>query len=100
MRRTQGWAGVTGLAVLALLLLSGMALAGVATVVSYDKDTMKLVVKEGEKERTIELKKRTHVHDVDGKEVSVNNRADKLKKGVKIEIEEEDGKLVEINIKK
>jgi hypothetical protein len=71
-----------------------------ATVVSYDKQTMKLVVKAGDKQRTLELKKEIHVHDVDGKEVRVADRPAKLKKDTKIEIEEEDGKLVEINIKK
>src|SRR5687767_5764509 len=71
-----------------------------ATVVSYDKSTMKLVVKAGDKDRTIELKKETHVHDADGKEVRVADRPAKLKKGTKIEIEEEKGQVIEINIKK
>jgi hypothetical protein len=74
-----------------------------ATVVSYDKDTMKLVVKEGDKERTIQLQKGTHVHYPEGKkikEVSVKDRPQYLKKDVKIVIEEEKGKVVEINIKK
>jgi hypothetical protein len=83
-----------------VLVLAGGVLAGPAVVVSYDKDTLKLVVKEGEKERTIELKKAIHVHDVDGKEVKLNDRANKLKKGTRIDIEEEKGKVVEINIKK
>jgi hypothetical protein len=60
----------------------------------------KMVLKEGDKERTFVLKKTVHVHDVDDKEVKVKDRPDKLKKGVKIEIEEKDGKIEEINIKK
>jgi hypothetical protein len=83
-----------------VLAFAGGALAGQAVVVSYDKDSLKLVVKEGEKERTIELKRNIHVHDIDGKEVKLNDRANKLKKGTKIEIEEDKGKVVEINIKK
>ncbi len=91
------------LALLALAIFSGPLVAAdvtKATVVSYDKDTMKLVVKAGDKERTLELKRNTHVHDVDGKEVKATDRPAKLKKDTVIEIEEEDGKLVEINIKK
>jgi hypothetical protein len=98
-------------AVLCVSLVSGVtarpsaALAAEkeAIVVSYDKETMKLVVKEGEKERTVQLKKTTHVHYPEGnkiKEVKLAERPDYLKKGVKVVIEEEGGKLVEINIKK
>jgi hypothetical protein len=87
-------------AVALVLVLAGLVIAAEATVVSYDKDTMKLVVTEGKKERTLELKKGTHVHDVDGKEVRLKDRPDKLKKGVVIDIEEKDGKLLEINILK
>src|SRR5262245_37739491 len=79
-------------------LVASLVIADEATVVSYDKDTMKLIVLEGKKERTLDLKKGTHVHDVDGKEVSFKARPDKLKKGVLIDIEEKDGKVLEINI--
>jgi hypothetical protein len=81
----------------------GLVLAGdvtKATVVSYDKQTMKLVVKAGAKERTLELKKNSHIHDVDGKHLKVADWPAKLKKDTKLEIEEEGGKLIEINIKK
>jgi hypothetical protein len=74
-----------------------------ATVVSYDKDTMKLVVKVVDKERTIQLQKNTHVHYPDGgkiKEVRLKERPDYLKKGVRIVITEENGKLIEINIRR
>ena len=87
-------------AALALVVFAGGLLAGEAVVVSYDKETMNLVVKEGDKERTLKLKKSTHIHDVDGSELKVKDRPEKLKKGVKIDIEEEKGKVVEINIKK
>ena len=43
---------------------------------------------------------KTHVHDVDDKEIKVKDRPDKLKKGQKIEIEEKGGKVIEINLKK
>src|SRR5688500_16097078 len=38
-------------------------------VVRYDPATAVLVVKVGDKERSFQLRPRTHVHDVDGKEV-------------------------------
>lgn len=86
-----------------LMLFVGAARAAdavAAVVVSYDKETMKLVVKVGDKEKTYTLTAKTHVHDVDDKEISAKDRADKLKKGQKLEIEEEKGKIVEINLKK
>ena len=72
-----------------------------ATVVTYDKETMKLTVKAGDKERVLQLEKKTHVHYPEKgriKEVSLKDRPNYLKKGVRISVEEEDGKLVEINI--
>jgi hypothetical protein len=89
--------------IVVFVVLSGSLLAAdalEAVVVSYDKDTMKLVVKVGDKERTYDLPAKVHVHDVTGKEIPVKGRADKLKKGTKIEIEEKSGKVEEINIKK
>lgn len=89
--------------VLALVLLVGAAGAAdsvAAVVVSYDKETMKLVVKVGDKEKTYTLTAKTHVHDVNDNEISAKDRPDKLKKGQKIKIEEEKGKVVEINLKK
>jgi hypothetical protein len=85
-----------------LFLAAGLRAADnpVGVVVSYDKDTMKLVVKVGDKERTLQLTAKTHVHDVDDSEIKVKDRPDKLKKGTKIDIEEKNGKLVEINLKK
>jgi len=74
-----------------------------ATVISYDSASMKLLVKVNDTERVVQLQKDTHVHyPVDGKirEVRAKERASYLKKGVKIVIVEEDGKLVEINIEK
>jgi hypothetical protein len=87
-------------ALLFLVLCGGSLLAADATVVSYDKDTQKLVVKMGDKERTLELTKATHVHDANGKEVSAKDRAGKLTKETKLDVVEKNGKLVEINIKK
>lgn len=66
--------------------------------VKYEK--MNLTVTIGDKEKTYKLEKKTHVHDVDGSELKGKKVAEKLKKGVKIDIEEEDGKIKEINIKK
>lgn len=69
-----------------------------AVVVSYDAATGKLVVQVGERQRTLELKPRTHVHDPEGYEVGPAERAEKLKPGVRLEIVEEAGQLLEINI--
>ena len=85
-------------AVLVLGVLVGGLLAADGVVVKLDK--MQLTVKIGDKEKTYKLKKGTHIHDVDGKEIKGKAVAQKLKKGVKIDIEEEDGEIKEINIKK
>jgi len=92
-------------AVLALVIFAGGVLGAEQTtqgvVVGYAKN--QLVVKVGDKERTIALKRSTHVHYVEGgeiKEVKAKDRPGWLKKGTRIEIVEEDGKVVEINIKK
>jgi hypothetical protein len=86
--------------VLVLLLFAGGLLAADGTVVSFDKKTNKLVVKVGEKDRTVVLDKKFHVHYPDGKHVKYKDFAKVLKKGLKVELEEEDGKVTEINIKK
>jgi len=86
--------------VVALLFIVGALLAADATVVSYDKDTQKLVVKQGDKERAVVLAKSTHVNDVNGKEVSAKDWAGKLTKDTKVEVVEKNGKLIEININK
>jgi len=88
------------IALVAVVILTGSLLAAEGVVVSYDKDTMKLVVKHGDKEKTYQLTAKTHVHDVDDKEIKPVDRPDKLKKDIKVDIEEKNGKLVEINIKK
>jgi hypothetical protein len=78
--------------------LVGGLLAAEGVVVKFEKGD--LTVKIGDKEKTYKVEKGTHVHDVDGKELKGKAVAKKLKKGVKIDIEEEDGKIKEINIKK
>ena len=89
-------------AVLVLGLLAGVVLAAEtktnAVVVKLDKDT--LTVKVGDKEKTIKLDKKTHVHDPNDKEVKYEDFGKVLVKDAKIELVEEDGKLVEINVKK
>ncbi|MBY0523594.1 MAG: hypothetical protein K2R98_09345 [Gemmataceae bacterium] len=88
------------IALVAILILGGGLLAAEGVVVSYDKDSMKLIVKVADKEKTYELTAKIHVHDVDGSEIKPKDRSDKLKKDTKIDIEEKNGKLVEINLKK
>jgi hypothetical protein len=86
-------------ALLVLFLLAGGLWADVTgTVVSYDKG--KLVVKVGEKEQTFDLGSKVHVHAANGDEIKLADRGKHLKKGVKVEIEEKEGKIVEVNIKK
>jgi len=87
--------------VLVLAFCVGSALAVDGVVVSYDKKKTKLVVKVGGKERTIEFKKgKPHVHGPDGKKLKVADYPKFLKKGVAVELEEEDGKVTEVLIKK
>jgi hypothetical protein len=88
------------LALIAILLLTGGLLARdvTGTVVKYEKN--KLTVKVGAEEKTFDVPDKVHVHDVDGSEVQVKDRAKKLAKGTKVLIEEEAGKVIEINIKK
>ena len=85
-------------ALAALLLFAGGLSAFDAKVVSYDKG--KLVVLVDGKEKTYELKPAVHVHDVDGKEVKPKDRDKVLTRDAVIDIEEQDGKVVEINVKK
>ena len=91
---------------LALVLALVLALPTFAAdldgvIVSYDPATNKLVVEVAGKERTIEVTKSLHVHDTDGKRLKAKDELkDKLKKGVKVEIEEKDGAVVEVILKK
>jgi hypothetical protein len=85
--------------VVALALFVGTLLAAEGTVVSFDKKKGTLVVKVEGKERKYQVDKKTHVHDLKGKEVKYANFAKHLKKGVRVEVEDKDGKVIEINIK-
>jgi hypothetical protein len=87
----------------AVVLVAGLAVGGLLAadgeVVKYSDG--KLVLKVEGKERTIEFKKgRPHLHDADGKHLKMKDFTKHLKKGVILEIEEEDGKVVELTIKK
>lgn len=80
-------------------LFAGGLLAADGVVVKYADN--KLVVKVDGKERTIEFKKgHPHVHAADGKLVKVKDYPKHLKAGVKVELEEEGGKVTEVLIKK
>jgi len=83
----------------ALVVFVGGLLAADGVVVKYADD--KLIVKVDGKEQTITFKNgRPHVHDSDDKELRPAQYADFLKEGVKVEIEEKDGKILEVKIKK
>lgn len=59
-----------------------------------------LVVKADGKERAITFAGgRPHLHAADGKLITLADYADHLKPGVKVELEEEDGKVTEVLIK-
>lgn len=68
--------------------------------VSYDPETMQLVVKVGNKQKTCVLSNGLRVHDVDGSEMKAKDRADKLRKGTRVDIDEKDGNIVAVNLKK
>jgi hypothetical protein len=86
-------------ALLALAICGAGLLAADGEVVKYDKGT--LVVKVGDKERTIKFDKgKPHLHAADGKLVKVEDYDKHLKAGVKVELEEEGGVVVEVLIKK
>jgi hypothetical protein len=92
----------------AVVLVSVLAFASLAiaaevegVVVKYEADSMKLTLKSGEKEKVWQLDKRTHVHYPESgkiKEIRLKERADYLKKGVRVTLEEEEGRVVEVNI--
>lgn len=78
-----------------LVLVVGGLLAADAEVVSYAD--RKLVVKVEGKQRTITFAKgRPHLHAADGKLIKVADYPKYLKPGVKVELEEKNGKVVEI----
>lgn len=85
-------------ALLVVGLLVGTLLAADGVVVSYAKS--KLVVKVDGKERTIVFAKgRPHLHAADGKLIKLKDYPKHLKAGVKVELEEEGGKVHEVTIK-
>lgn len=90
---------LTMAALASLTLLAGGLLAADGEVVKFADN--KLVVKVEGKERTVLFAKgHPHLHDADGKLVKPADYAKHLKAGVKVELEEEGGKVVEVLIKK
>jgi hypothetical protein len=86
-------------ALLALVIFAGGLLAADGEVVKYADG--KLVVKVDGKERTVTFDKgRPHVHDAEGKLLKMADYAKHLKAGVKVELEEKNGKVIEVLIKK
>jgi hypothetical protein len=86
-------------AVLGVVMAAGVLAAADGVVVKYEKS--KLVVKVDGKDRSIVfVKGHPHVHGADGKELKLADYPKHLKAGVKVELEEEDGKVTEVLIKK
>ena len=86
-------------AILGVVLMAGVLVAADGVVVKYEKST--LVVKVDGKDKTILfVKGHPHVHGADGKKLAVADYAKHLKAGVKVELEEEDGKVTEVLVKK
>lgn len=90
------------LSMVVVMLTAGLLRADVeGVVVSYDAAKMVVVIKVGEKERKIEFKKgHPHVHAADGKLLKGKEIEDALKKGVKVDLEEDGNEVEEIKIKK
>jgi hypothetical protein len=84
-------------AALALVICVGGLLAGEGSVVSFEKG--KLTVKVGDKEQVVELKG-VKVFDDAGTQVKGKDVAALLKKDLKVELVEKNGKVVEIKVKK
>jgi hypothetical protein len=82
---------------LLLALTFGAALAGEGTVVSMARGELTVTV-DG-KEQKIPLRG-VKVLDAEGKEIPGRMRREHLKKDVKVEITEKDGKVTEIKVKK
>jgi hypothetical protein len=87
------------MALLALVIGTGLLLAADGVVVKYDKEKDRLTVTIDGKEKEYQLTNKIHVYLPGDKEVKQKDRAKYLTKGVKVELVEE-GKLSEINIKK
>jgi hypothetical protein len=90
-----------GSVVLVILLLFAVPVMAdeLGVVVKYEKG--KLTFKTDGKEETVEMKKdRPHLHAADGKRIKMADYAKHLKKGVKLDIERKDGKIVELTLKK
>ena len=86
-------------AILGVVMMTSVLMAADGVVVKYEKN--KLVVKVDGKEKTIEfVKGHPHVHGADGKLLKVADYPKHLKAGVKVELEEEEGKITEVLIKK
>lgn len=83
----------------AFFLMIGSLMAVEAEVVNYDPAKKIVTVKVDGKERKIALVKgEPHVHDVDGKLLNSKEIEAALKPGVRVELEEKNGKVVEIEI--
>jgi len=83
----------------AFFLLVGSLMAVEAEVVGYDAAKKIVTVKVAGKERKIALVKgEPHVHAADGKLLKGKEIEAALKPGVRVELEEKDGKVVEIEI--
>lgn len=91
--------------VLAVVLTVGLVVGGVLAaegeVVKYDKDKSELTLKIDGKEKKVKFEKgHPHLHGQDGKLIKVKDYDKHLKKGVKLDVEEEGGKITELTIKK
>jgi hypothetical protein len=91
--------------VLAVVLAAGLVVGGVlaaeGVVVKYDKEKSELTLKIDGKEKKVKFEKgHPHLHGEDGKLIKTKDFEKHLKKGVKLDVEEEGGKITELTIKK
>ena len=84
-------------ALLVLALFAGSLAAAEGVFVRFEKHD--LVVKVGDKERTIEHK-HVEIYSADGALLVGKNIGEALQKGTKLELTEKDGKVVKVQVKK
>jgi hypothetical protein len=83
--------------VLLFALTCGTALAGEGTIVSIARGELTVTV-DGKEQKI--MTRGVKILDADGKEIPRQERRNVLKKDVKVEITEKDGKVTEIKVKK
>lgn len=92
------------LSLLALFLCVGLTLAAQVKFLSYSEDKKELVVKDGDKEKTLKLTDKTkYINNANGKEIAadkVGARMKRLKKDEEVDVTLDGDKVTEIKLGK